>query len=652
MAPIACLDGANRVCSQQMAALLRRKNRSTRGRDETMANLALYNRWRGQTFADILGQEHITQTLQNQIRAGRIGHAYLFTGLRGTGKTSTARILAKAVNCVGETDTPPCNTCPICRSISNGSSMDLIEIDAASNRGIDEIRDLRERVVFAPSEARYKVYVIDEVHMLTNEAFNALLKTLEEPPAHVIFVLCTTEPHRLPDTIISRCQRFDFRRAAVQVVVGKLRRICEQEEIKIEPQALEFVARKGAGSFRDAESLLDQLAAYDSETISLELVQRVLGTVDASSLATIVEGIVQGELAAGLRAIDAAMDRGADPRQFLGDILDSLRAVMLLRVGGDEEMLHLGPESLAAMRRIAEMEGVSLGRVVQAIKRFNQAGQTMRYSARPQIPFELAFVESALDEAVTATPTPSNAPPPPPEKAAAPTTAAATSQRAARPERKSVAKKRSVAPATSSEKKADRPVEAAPEPAAPIVQPAEAHEEPSEATEQPSSEQDSQPKTLTLDWVRGNWSVLLLKLKMQERLQARALLNSSYPLTVSGDQITLVCEGTFHTKSLMEGERRQAIESLYSEILGAPIRITCVADSGKVHQLLRVAQATPEPKDLFASAGSEGATPAPTEVDGKEALLQHPAVQELRKRGGVVSRVVLDKDQKTGENDG
>jgi len=180
-----------------------------------MSTIALYNKWRGQTFDDLLGQDHITNTLRNQIKAGRIGHAYLFTGLRGTGKTSTARIMAKAVNCLGDTDDPPCNQCHICQSLTDGRSLDLIEIDGASNRGIDEIRDLRDRVNFAPNECRYKVYVIDEVHMLTKEAFNALLKTLEEPPEHVIFILCTTEPHRLPDTVLSRCQRFDFRRGSL-----------------------------------------------------------------------------------------------------------------------------------------------------------------------------------------------------------------------------------------------------------------------------------------------------------------------------------------------------------------------------------------------------------------------------------------------------
>jgi len=606
-----------------------------------MANTALYNRWRGQSFADILGQDHITHTLRNQIRAGRIGHAYLFTGLRGTGKTSTARILAKAVNCVGETDDPPCNECPICTSISEGSSLDLIEIDAASNRGIDEIRDLRERVAFAPSEARYKVYVIDEVHMLTNEAFNALLKTLEEPPAHVIFVLCTTEPHRLPDTIISRCQRFDFRRAAVQVVAEKLQRICEQEQIAIEPQALEYVARKGAGSFRDAESLLDQLAAYGSELITQDLVQQVLGAVDASSLATIIEGVVEGKMADGLRAIDEALDRGADPRQFLGDILDGLRAVMLLKVGADQQMLHLGPEALAQMRRIADLPAASLPRIVQAIKRFNQAGQAMRYSARPQIPFELAYVESALpaDEPQTADT---------PERSRSATnggrSAAVGATRATQ----------QTVPTVSSEPRAEPRVASAPSVAQPKVERKEPAQE-SGPRENPADGTVDEPTGgVTLEWARGNWSTLLLKLKMKGSHQVRALLNSAYPQSVSGDLVTLVCEAKFHADTLMSDDRRSEIEAVYAEVLGKPVRVACVADAGQLRQLLRAAQTAHEPKDLFEAGQRPSPSPQPekTEVDERQALVEHPAVQDLLRKGGEVARVVLNSDTEEGESDG
>ena len=268
-----------------------------------MAAQALYRRWRPQTFAEIIGQEHVTHTLLNALRAGRIAHAYLFSGPRGTGKTTTARVLAKAVNCLDPQEGEPCNQCAICRSLNEGRSLDLIEIDAASNRGIDEIRELRERIAFAPSECRYKVYVIDEVHMLTKEAFNALLKTLEEPPPHAIFVLATTEPHRIPPTVLSRCQRFDFRRVSLQHLKQKLELICAKEGIRAEPAALEAIARYALGSFRDAESLLDQLASFGDEMISLKRVQDMLGAVSTEIVGRLVDYLVEGDMTSGLALI-------------------------------------------------------------------------------------------------------------------------------------------------------------------------------------------------------------------------------------------------------------------------------------------------------------------------------------------------------------
>src|SRR5512146_22591 len=243
-----------------------------------MSGQALYRKWRSQTFDEIIAQEHVTRTLQNALRGGRVSHAYLFTGPRGTGKTSTARILAKALNCLAEDPAArPCNQCSICVGITEGRQLDLIEIDAASNRGIDEIRELRDKIGFRPSEARYKVYIIDEVHMLTKEAFNALLKTLEAPPPHAIFVLATTEPDRVPETVRSRCQRFDFRRVPTQKIAQHLGRILEAEGSRAAPEALLAIARRATGSMRDAISLLDQLLSYGDEVIGLARVESVLG---------------------------------------------------------------------------------------------------------------------------------------------------------------------------------------------------------------------------------------------------------------------------------------------------------------------------------------------------------------------------------------
>ena len=280
-----------------------------------MATQALYRKWRPQTFDAVVGQEHVTRTLRNALRAGRIGHAYLFTGPRGTGKTTIARLLAKAVNCLAEApDDRPCNECTICQALNEARLLDLIEIDAASNRGIDEIRELRQRVGFRPNEARYKVYVVDEVHMLTEPAFNALLKTLEEPPPHVIFVLATTEPQKIPETILSRCQRFDFRRLTVNEIAGRLTDLAGRESLQFEPEALTAIARQATGSIRDAESLLDQLIAYGDETITLTQVQDMLGTGSLQVVGNLVARLIAGEVAGGLNVINQAIDRSEERR--------------------------------------------------------------------------------------------------------------------------------------------------------------------------------------------------------------------------------------------------------------------------------------------------------------------------------------------------
>jgi len=355
--------------------------------------LALYRKWRPRRFEEVVGQEHVTRTLRNALRLGRIAHAYLFAGPRGTGKTTTARLLAKAVNCLAEAvEERPCDRCRICQAVHEGRLIDLIEIDAASNRGIDEIRDLRERVRFSPSEARYKVYVIDEAHMLTTEAFNALLKTLEEPPPHVIFVLATTEPHRIPATILSRCQRFDFRRLTTAEIVRRLEEIVAAEGLSAEPEALAWIGRQAAGSLRDAVTLLDQLAA-DEEPITVERVQRTLGAGRWDLVGEIVEALSEGETARGLTLLARAVEEGAHPPQLARQLVEHLRAVMWLQ-WGDASGADLLPEQHAAAQRHARALPPEV--LPRLIRLFTTAAADFRSAWSPQLALELAFVEAAL----------------------------------------------------------------------------------------------------------------------------------------------------------------------------------------------------------------------------------------------------------------
>jgi len=361
---------------------------------------ALYRKWRSQSFDDLIGQQHITETLQNAIALNRVAHAYLFTGPRGTGKTSTARILAKAVNCLSDGE-KPCNQCHICEAVTEGRLMDLIEIDAASNTSVDDIRDLRDKVGFKPGEAKTKFYIIDEVHMLSKSAFNALLKTLEEPPPHVIFVLATTEPEKIPATIKSRCQRFDFRRIKVEDIAGRLAFILEQEGLTAEPDALTFIAHQAGGSMRDAISLLDQLTAYGQNTISLDLVQSVLGAASNSATAEVVEKLLANDTAGGLLLINKIIGDGIEPRQFTLEILEYLRGLMLIKYGDAQQFLNLSSEMVGAMR--VQTETVDSKQLLFITQRFNQAIKDFRLGigsvSIPHLPLELAFVEASMGEA-------------------------------------------------------------------------------------------------------------------------------------------------------------------------------------------------------------------------------------------------------------
>ena len=364
-----------------------------------MTSQALYRKWRSTTFDEIIGQQHVTQTLINALKSDRVAHAYLFSGPRGTGKTSTARLLAKAVNCMAEDVADrPCNACPICISVNEARMIDLIEIDAASNTGVDDIRDLRDKVNFRPAEAKIKFYIIDEVHMLSNSAFNALLKTLEEPPGHVIFVLATTEPEKIPATITSRCQRFDFKRIRLGDIVLRLEHIATQEGVEVEPEALAFMARQGSGSMRDAISLLDQMVAYGGETITLDLVHTVLGVVASQSVIELVDALIDLDTAAGLDVINRVISDGVDPRQFAREIVEYLRSVMLVKLGDAAQNLNLPEDTLAAIE--VQAARADSAAIVRATERFNTAQIDIKSGllAIPQLPLELAFIQVASPE--------------------------------------------------------------------------------------------------------------------------------------------------------------------------------------------------------------------------------------------------------------
>ncbi|MEA3341503.1 MAG: DNA polymerase III subunit gamma/tau [Chloroflexota bacterium] len=536
-----------------------------------MAVQALYRKWRPQTFDEVVGQEHVIRTLRNALTSGRIHHAYLFAGPRGTGKTTSARLLAKAVNCLAPEEQRPCNECAICQAVNERRLLDLIEIDAASNTGVDDVRELRERVGFRPNEARYKVYVIDEVHMLSNAAFNALLKTLEEPPPHAIFVLATTRPDKIPDTVLSRCQRHDFRRIPLDKIVARLEWLAEQEHIQADREALTMLARQATGSMRDAESLLDQLASYDGDGITVAGVRSALGTGDNEVVIQVTDALAEGDTARGLGAINAAMDEGADPRQFARQMVEHLRALLLLRLKSGVVLGHVSDDLRPRLE--AQANAFSARALAQAVKLFNQAAAEAKGGWQPQLPLEMAFIEAVLP-LETGNPEPPKQSAPPAKKQSFGKTqnpAPSISRKMKDTEGVLGAKQRTPPPARHSTPSSPKPMPAPARPTSPASSPA------SRVAREPAAAYDaaSGDSSLTPDALRNRWSELLNALRPRN-LSLEALMHSCEPMAVEGNVVVLGFAYKFHRSKVEEERNKQVVEEVLSDLLGQRYQVRCI----------------------------------------------------------------------------
>jgi DNA polymerase III subunit gamma/tau len=503
---------------------------------------ALYRKWRPQQWDQVVGQEHVVQTLRNAVASGRIAHAYLLAGPRGTGKTTTARLLAKAANCLApEQADRPCDQCEHCLSLNQGRFMDLIEIDAASNTSVEDVRSLRDKINFSPNLGRYKVYIIDEVHMLSTAAFNALLKTLEEPPSHAIFILATTEVHKIPATVLSRCQRHEFRRIPVAVIVKLLSDLAGSEDMHVEPEALTLIARQSTGSLRDAISLLDQLAS-SGETVTLESAHHILGTAASQSVLELVDALLSKNTPVGLDLIHAALDAGSDPRQFARQVVDYLRNVLLVLMKSAEGV-EASAETRAAMA--AHSQKFSLPDLLSAIRAFNHAATEARLSFQPALPLELALIESIEGKAPQAEPAPAGHPAqpgrvPPPESS--PGASRGRPRSGASP-----AQGPSVTPAPSSEA---------------------------------SPPGDSTSGSVTMAMVRQSWSRIGAQIRTGSP-QTQAYFLSCQALGFK-DGCLVLGTSDFIKARLETPEHTRLVERVLEEVLGQAVPIRCIVSSGKV----------------------------------------------------------------------
>ncbi|MBN1366361.1 MAG: DNA polymerase III subunit gamma/tau [Dehalococcoidales bacterium] len=508
-----------------------------------MGSQVYYRKYRAQSLSEFVGQEQVTRTLANAFKSGRISHAYLFCGPRGTGKTSAARILAKAVNCLNNGKGEPCNTCSMCQAITEGRALDVIEIDAASNTGVDNIRDLREKVNYAPNEARYKVYIIDEVHMLSTSASNALLKTLEEPPPHAMFVLATTETHKVLPTIISRCQRFDFHRLSQTDIVKRLTQVIQAEGINITPDGLRLIAGSATGSLRDALNLLEQLTTYYGTDIELAQIKAILGITGDWRAKELVKQIVNNDITGAIKTVHSVNNDGLDLKQFTREIASALRTLMLVKTNVTES-LNLTGEDIISFKEMGI--NASLSQIIKAVKAFNQIEIGMdNYST---MPLELALVDSiqVSEEKKMVSTQISNQEPVKPTKETLPAS-----------EIKTKAAKTDVKPVAVNN----------PPP-------------PTEEKHHVQTVEDS-PVTSTLgsevERLKQNWKQILDNAPVEvKRTNAVALLRSSRPVEIQGDKVTLSFRYKIHKENIEKPENIIIAVKLVSDYLGRSCKVVCI----------------------------------------------------------------------------
>ncbi len=519
-----------------------------------MASQVFYRKWRPQSLTEFVGQEHVTRTLLNALANERVSHAYLFCGPRGTGKTTTARNLAKAINCLTNGKGEPCNSCSMCQAITEGRALDVIEVDAASNRGIDEIRDLREKVNYAPNMARRKVYIIDEVHMLTKEASNALLKTLEEPPPHVIFILATTEAHKLLPTILSRCQRFDFHRYSLVNMVSVLSHVCEGEGIHIDAEGLKLIARAATGSLRDALNLLQQLNTYYGSEIELSQVQAMLGISGDQRSKELVKNIVLKDVAAGVATISSVNSDGLDLRQFNRDIVEYLRLLLLVKTGSGNS-LELTTDDIKELKELAAQ--ASTAQALKAVKRFGQLDLSLdNYST---LPLELALVECTLPEEKKETPAATVEPGLPAVKPAPKVTHASPAPKAvARP-----VEKKTPEPAAPEVKKVINP-EPLPKPAPHVDSPLAAGS--------------------AIEQLQAQWTKIIRESPDGlGKTAAAALLRSARPVSIENDVLLVSVKHQYHKEKMDILENQKTVDKIASSFLGRPCKVRCVYEHENNH---------------------------------------------------------------------